>query len=322
MILHAGAGSHHIEDKLIAAEARDRVTKEQVIYPETESNVSTTCGREGSILPGNNQQITIPHDQAIPRVKQYMMDQARNHYRRCHGLHAEEAVSGKIPRSGSHGYRNGGLSFAGSGYSGDHCQFSDFNVPFCGGFSNIETIEKNYPDKVRSVYRQFPLTIFIPLRRKRGGFPLCASDQKRFWEFHDLHVRRSMAHHGGRPERNAVDLKLNTASSTMPRFSAKVSAEAAISRNEGRQTARLPCLLQWTISFREPHADIREIIEDERQRQSSKRRRSMAPVRNSRQIGNRSIDPVASRGWLCAAASSILPKDGPEFDCGIRRRCG
>ncbi len=53
-----------------------------MIFAEVESNVPTPSPEEvEAFYQANKSQITIPHDQAIPRVKQYMMDQARKHYR-------------------------------------------------------------------------------------------------------------------------------------------------------------------------------------------------------------------------------------------------
>jgi protein-disulfide isomerase len=65
-------------------------------------------------------------------------------------------------------------------------EFSDFECPFCGAlFPTLKSVEKTYPDTVRVVYRQFPLTNVHPHAQKSAEASLCAGEQGRFWEMHD-----------------------------------------------------------------------------------------------------------------------------------------
>ena len=65
-------------------------------------------------------------------------------------------------------------------------EFSDFECPFCYGlYPTLKLIERNYPEQVRIVYRQFPLTTIHPRAQKAAEASLCAHDQGRFWEMHD-----------------------------------------------------------------------------------------------------------------------------------------
>jgi protein-disulfide isomerase len=64
-------------------------------------------------------------------------------------------------------------------------EFSDFQCPFCGKVeATVKQVLDNYKDKVRFVYRDFPLSIH-PYAPKAAEAGECAHEQGKFWEFHD-----------------------------------------------------------------------------------------------------------------------------------------
>jgi protein-disulfide isomerase len=65
--------------------------------------------------------------------------------------------------------------------------FSDYQSSFCSQLAKtLHEIVTKYPDEVRLVYRQFPLSQMHPLAEKAAEASLCAADQNHFWELHDL----------------------------------------------------------------------------------------------------------------------------------------
>ncbi len=64
-------------------------------------------------------------------------------------------------------------------------EFSDFECPFCSRAADAaHAIKAKYSDKVRFVFRQFPLP-FHPNAHVAAEASLAANAQGKFWEFHD-----------------------------------------------------------------------------------------------------------------------------------------
>jgi len=64
-------------------------------------------------------------------------------------------------------------------------EYSDFQCPFCSrAVSTVEQVEKAYGDKVRVVFRCFPLAMHNRAKFAANAAE-CANDQGKFWPYHD-----------------------------------------------------------------------------------------------------------------------------------------
>lgn len=65
-------------------------------------------------------------------------------------------------------------------------EYSDFQCPYCArAEETIKQVLAAYPDKIKLVYKQFPLS-FHDKARKASEASLCAREQGKFWQMHDL----------------------------------------------------------------------------------------------------------------------------------------
>jgi len=132
------------------------------------------------------------YEQIAPRIRQYLEGQARTEakrqaYDRLVGRLREEAgvdVLLEIPRvevepvGPARGPDDAPVTIV---------EFSDFQCPFCRRARPVvERILETYPDRVRLVYRHLPLESIHPRARPAAEAAACASEQGRFWEYHDL----------------------------------------------------------------------------------------------------------------------------------------
>ena len=268
-----------IEDKLLTLEAaKNRMTREELLNAEVESNVGTPSPAEvEQFYEVNRAAIPIPKAEALPQVRQYMIDQSRRRYREMlvanmrrnfkvttflDPLRTDVATAGYPSR----GPANAPVTIV---------EFADFECPFCGGFyPTLKLVEKNYADKVRLVYRQFPITTIHPNAQKAAEASLCANDQQKFWEFYDSLFSDQSHLDIASLKQRAQALGLNTATFNTCLDSGSQAATIQKDRDEAQKigvNSTPTVFINGRLLGGRSYAEIQEVIEDELQRAAQKK---------------------------------------------------
>jgi len=268
-----------VAEKLIEAEAaKEKKTKEQLLEAEVESNIDTPSAEEvEAFYDANKERIPIAKDQALPQVKAYLIDRSRSRYRdmlltrlkKDFGFKSYlEPLRAQIATTGfpSRGVATAPVTIV---------EFSDFECPYCGGlFPTLKQVEKNYPQTVRIVYRQFPLSNLHPHAMKAAEASLCANEQNKFWEFHDSMFGNQRELSIADLKQRAVDLKLDSPAFNQCLDSGREAAAIQADIQEGARAgvSGTPAMFinGRFLSGNQPYAEIKDVIEDELQRKGAK----------------------------------------------------
>jgi len=268
-----------VAEKLIQAEAaKEKKTKEQLLEAEVESNVETPSDAEvEAFYDANKDRIPIPKAQALPQVKQYLVERSRAQFREMlisrlkkeYGFKSYlEPLRAQIATAGfpSRGPADAKVTIV---------EFSDFECPYCGGlFPTLKQVEKNYAQQVRIVYRQFPLANIHPHAQKAAEASLCANEQQKFWEFHDSMFSNQSELSVADLKQRAVDLKLEAQAFNQCLDSGRQAASIQADIQEGARNGvtGTPAIFinGRLLSGNQPYSEIKEIIDDELQRNGGK----------------------------------------------------
>ncbi|HZF13242.1 MAG TPA: thioredoxin domain-containing protein [Thermoanaerobaculia bacterium] len=180
-----------VQDTMVEAEAKAKgVSKDQLIADATKAAPVTDADAD-KFYDENKAQIppNVTKEQVMPRIKQYLEQQRQNEARQAFyaSLDAKykadymlepvrvpvEAAAYAAPVQGP---TTAPVTIV---------EFSDFQCPFCSRLKpTLDQVKQKYGDKVRIVFRQYPLPIHNNAP-KAAEAALCANDQGKFWEMHD-----------------------------------------------------------------------------------------------------------------------------------------
>ncbi len=181
-----------INTMLLRAEARRRGASEDALL-KTEVDDKTPAVTEAevkSFYEAHAQQMPGPFEQIRDRLRKYLQDQNRDQRLREYeaSLRTAARVEVTLPRpepprvdvaaiGPARGPANAPVTIV---------MFSDFQCPFCAQANpTIERVLRTYGDKVRLVFRDFPLSIHEHAE-KAAEAARCAGEQGKFWQMHDM----------------------------------------------------------------------------------------------------------------------------------------
>lgn len=147
-------------------------------------------------------------------------------------------------------------------------EFSDFECPFCGRiYPTLKKILADYPNKVRLVYKYFPLTSIHPNAQKASEAAECASEQGKFWEYHDkLFDNQAGGYSIDKFKTWAKDLGLNTTKFNdcldTSKYAAKVSADQQEGQAKGVQGTPATFVNGQLVSGALPYESFKQIIDN------------------------------------------------------------
>ncbi|MEK7516485.1 MAG: DsbA family protein [Patescibacteria group bacterium] len=91
-------------------------------------------------------------------------------------------------------------------------EFADFECPFSKDESTVvRELAARYPDRVRFIYRDFPLSDIHPHAERAALAGACAHEQGKFWAMHDKMFQNALALTDSDLKRYALEIGLNAA---------------------------------------------------------------------------------------------------------------
>jgi protein-disulfide isomerase len=115
-------------------------------------------------------------------------------------------------------------------------EFSDFQCPYCARVNpTLKQVQDRYGDKLRVVFRDFPLLQIHKDAAKAAEAAECAQDQGKFWEMHDKLFSNQAKLQVEALKQSAAEIGLDTASFNECLDSGKHSAEWRKDMEEGER---------------------------------------------------------------------------------------
>ena len=202
-------------DRVIAAEVKKRnKTVDELLAAESSGSLDPTPAEVRAWYTENSARVNQPFEQ----VQSQIVDMLKNQRR----ILAAMKLQGRL--TAEHGvvmrfepfrvaFQNDGAPTTGAANAPvTLVEFSDFQCPYCKGFvSTLQRLKTSHGNVVRVIYRQFPIPNLHPNAFKAAEASLCAHEQGKFWEMHDLMFAEQDKLTVSELKEKAVRLKINKA---------------------------------------------------------------------------------------------------------------
>lgn len=180
-----------IEDRVLDAEAAKRhITKQELITREITSKVQDPAQAEiDAYYEANKARLGPSKEFVAPQIIQYLRQQSTEKLTEAfiEPLKKEYAVVTLLEPLRMPLETKGSPSKGPDNAPVTLVVFSDYQCTFCQNLSGtLKRILSDYGDQVRLIYRQFPNPNIHNNAEKAAEASLCAQEQGRFWEMHDL----------------------------------------------------------------------------------------------------------------------------------------
>ena len=182
-----------INDKLVAKEAAKRkLTVPALLDVEVTAKVGLVTEQEiEKFYQDNKAQIKGEQAQLREQIRAFLQNQKlaakREEFLRSLRAQAKVVVNLKAPP-----IQRVEVSVQGAPFKGGEkaavtiVEFSDFHCPFCRQvMSTLAKLESQYGEKVKLVFRDFPIENLHPGATKAHEAARCANEQGKFWPYHD-----------------------------------------------------------------------------------------------------------------------------------------
>jgi len=180
-----------IEEKLLELEAAEQdISKEQLVDREIRQKITEPTEDDVEhIYELNRTRVNRPIEDVAEDIKRFLRERSEKEIR--DGLIRRLEMKHSVVRNLEpfrFDVKTGGRPSMGPDNAPVKLVlFSDFECPYCLHFGDtLMEIVEDYGDKVQLVFRQFPLTSIHPNAQRAAEASLCARDQGRFWEAHDI----------------------------------------------------------------------------------------------------------------------------------------
>jgi protein-disulfide isomerase len=147
-------------------------------------------------------------------------------------------------------------------------EFSDYQCPFCGRVTpTLKRLRDTFGDRLRVVWKDYPLSDIHPQARKAAEAAWCAGEQGRYWEFHDrLFANQSiLALEGLKQHATAVGLEPSAFAVCLEsgRYAPRVEEGATLGRDLGVESTPTVFINGRRVTGAHPYDVFANIIEDE-----------------------------------------------------------
>lgn len=182
-----------IAEKLLGQEAEQRgVTLQALLESEVRTKSGIVAEKDiETFYVANQSQIGVLDANMKERIRSYLQSQRFNVRREefIQSLRSKAKLSVNLPLPAIRlKTSDEGAVFKGRADAPvTIVEFSDFHCPFCSkAQATLAQVLARYGDKVKLIYRHFPIDQLHPQARRAAEAAVCASDQGKFWDYHDL----------------------------------------------------------------------------------------------------------------------------------------